>query len=43
MKTMIVILLTAAITNNYVLVKFLGICSFLKKSTKNPICYQQMG
>lgn len=34
MKTMIVILLTAAITNNYVLVKFLGICSFLGVSRK---------
>ena len=26
MKTMILVILTAAITNNYVLVKFLGIC-----------------
>ena len=34
MKTMIVILLTAAITNNYVLVKFLGICSFLGVSAQ---------
>ena len=34
MKTMIVILLTAAITNNYVLVKFLGICSFLGVSSQ---------
>ena len=34
MKTMIVILLPAAITNNYVLVKFLGICSFLGVSRK---------
>ena len=29
MKTMILVILTAAITNNYVLVKFLGICPFL--------------
>lgn len=34
MKAMIVILLTAAITNNYVLVKFLGICPFLGVSKK---------
>ena len=34
MKSMIVILLTAAITNNYVLVKFLGICPFLGVSKK---------
>ena len=34
MKSMIVILLTAAITNHYVLVKFLGICPFLGVSKK---------
>ena len=34
MKAMIVILLTAAITNNYVLVKFLGICPVLGVSKK---------
>ena len=34
MKTMILIILTAAITNNYVLVKFLGICPFLGVSKK---------
>ena len=34
MKAMIGILLTAAITNNYVLVKFLGICPFLGVSKK---------
>ena len=34
MKTMILVILTAAITNNYVLVKFLGICPFLGVSKK---------
>ena len=34
MKSMIYIILTAAITNNYVLVKFLGICPFLGVSKK---------
>ena len=34
MKTMILVILTAAITNNYVLVKFLGICPFLGVSSK---------
>ncbi len=34
MKAMIVTILTAAITNNYVLVKFLGICPFLGVSKK---------
>ena len=34
MKSMIVILLTAAITNNYELVKFLGICPFQGESKK---------
>jgi len=34
MKEFLVILLTAAITNNYVLVKFLGICPFLGVSKK---------
>ncbi len=33
-KTVIYIILTAAITNNYVLVKFLGICPFLGVSKK---------
>ena len=35
MKTMILVILTAAITNNYVLVKFLGICPFLGVSKKS--------
>ena len=34
MKAMLVTILTAAITNNYVLVKFLGICPFLGVSKK---------
>ena len=34
MKTMLFVILTAAITNNYVLVKFLGICPFLGVSKK---------
>ena len=34
MKSMLYIILTAAITNNYVLVKFLGICPFLGVSKK---------
>jgi len=34
MKAIIVTILTAAITNNYVLVKFLGICPFLGVSKK---------
>lgn len=34
MKTMFYVILTAAITNNYVLVKFLGICPFLGVSKK---------
>ncbi len=34
MKSVIYIILTAAITNNYVLVKFLGICPFLGVSKK---------
>ena len=34
MKTALYIILTAAITNNYVLVKFLGICPFLGVSKK---------
>lgn len=34
MKSMIITVLTAAITNNYVLVKFLGICPFLGVSKK---------
>ena len=34
MKSMIYVILTAAITNNYVLVKFLGICPFLGVSKK---------
>lgn len=34
MKTVILVILTAAITNNYVLVKFLGICPFLGVSKK---------
>lgn len=34
MRAMIVTILTAAITNNYVLVKFLGICPFLGVSKK---------
>lgn len=34
MKAVIVTILTAAITNNYVLVKFLGICPFLGVSKK---------
>lgn len=34
MKAMIITILTAAITNNYVLVKFLGICPFLGVSKK---------
>ena len=34
MKTMFLVILTAAITNNYVLVKFLGICPFLGVSKK---------
>lgn len=34
MKTMILVILTTAITNNYVLVKFLGICPFLGVSKK---------
>ena len=34
MKAMIITVLTAAITNNYVLVKFLGICPFLGVSKK---------
>ena len=34
MKTVLFVLLTAAITNNYVLVKFLGICPFLGVSKK---------
>ena len=34
MKSAIYIILTAAITNNYVLVKFLGICPFLGVSKK---------
>ena len=34
MRAMIVTILTAAITNNYVLVKFLGICPFLGVSNK---------
>ena len=34
MKTMILVILTAAITNNYVLVKFLGICPFLGVAKK---------
>ena len=33
MKTVLFVILTAAITNNYVLVKFLGICPFLGVST----------
>ena len=35
MKTMLFVILTAAITNNYVLVKFLGICPFLGVSKKS--------
>lgn len=41
MKTMILVILTAAITNNYVLVKFLGICPFWaypRNSTRRPAC-----
>ena len=34
MKSMLYVILTAAITNNYVLVKFLGICPFLGVSKK---------
>ena len=34
MKTVLFVILTAAITNNYVLVKFLGICPFLGVSKK---------
>jgi len=34
MKSVLYIILTAAITNNYVLVKFLGICPFLGVSKK---------
>ena len=34
MKALLVTILTAAITNNYVLVKFLGICPFLGVSKK---------
>ena len=34
MKSVIYVILTAAITNNYVLVKFLGICPFLGVSKK---------
>ena len=34
MKSMIYVILTAAITNNYVLVRFLGICPFLGVSKK---------
>ncbi len=34
MKNLIFVILTAAITNNYVLVKFLGICPFLGVSKK---------
>jgi len=34
MKTIFFVILTAAITNNYVLVKFLGICPFLGVSKK---------
>ena len=34
MKNLIFVILTAAITNNYVLVKFLGICPFLGGSKK---------
>lgn len=34
MKQVILIVLTAAVTNNYVLVKFLGICPFLGVSKK---------
>ena len=34
MKTLLFVILTAAITNNYVLVKFLGICPFLGVSKK---------
>ena len=34
MKAVLVTILTAAITNNYVLVKFLGICPFLGVSKK---------
>ena len=34
MKSVIYIILTAAITNNYVLVKFLGICPFMGVSKK---------
>ena len=34
MKAMLMVILTAAITNNYVLVKFLGICPFLGVSKK---------
>ncbi|MBE5773397.1 MAG: electron transport complex protein RnfA, partial [Clostridiales bacterium] len=34
MKHLIFVILTAAITNNYVLVKFLGICPFLGVSKK---------
>ena len=35
MKTMLFVILTAAITNNYVLVKFLGICPFMGVSKKS--------
>ena len=35
MKTVLFVILTAAITNNYVLVKFLGICPFLGVSKKS--------
>ena len=35
MKTVILVILTAAITNNYVLVKFLGICPVLGVSKKS--------
>ena len=34
MKTLLFVILTAAITNNYVLVKFLGICPVLGVSKK---------
>ena len=40
MKAVLVTILTAAITNNYVLVKFLGICPFLGVSKK---LYQATG